>query len=266
MSENLLQQALEPSPLEAAVTEEPSALELATSGADDPTAGRTIVGNAEPEGATVVVGGREVVVGGWAPYEVARREAMARVNPRSRSARLAARYSGRSYVGGQEALDSIVTARVRRDGDESQPIDPLEAACERYACALEEVLDSGPSSTGGSGSSPGLVVGGGPLPDDIRALADETDVNALSTAAEDAAIFADATGAVIADPPAPPLLPPLTTREVSVKGASPDRVESQLADLERAVTGRAEAVEVYRGRVAATFDAAARELEMRARR
>ena len=72
--------------------------------------GRVYYGNAEVDGETVVVGGREHPVGGWAAYEVDRRYARWEANPGDPEALPRRRYPGRSYVGGQDALEGLFAA------------------------------------------------------------------------------------------------------------------------------------------------------------
>ena len=79
---------------------------------------RRYVGDAENEGATALVGGRERVVSGWGAYEVEKRAAARRRAGGGGTPW----YAGRSFVGGQDVLESVVQARL------GEGRDPLERA------------------------------------------------------------------------------------------------------------------------------------------
>jgi hypothetical protein len=207
------------------------------------------VGNAEPEGVTAVVGGREVVVGGWGKYEADRRRAKWEAAPRDPYQVPAARYGGRSYITAQDTLDSLVTARVS-GGDEAPVLpDPLEVACGRLSAQLiaaENTTDR--------------VVRGGTV-EDVENLPMETSPAALHQVAEDAIIYAGA----LADldlqlPPPPPAgIPPLPTRSVRVVTGSGES-HSEVSKLELASSTRADAITTYRGVLAGHLENAARAL------
>lgn len=220
--------------------------------------GRTYYGNAEPEGATVIIGGREVVAGGWAAHEVERRRAHWDANPRDRRAEPSSRYKGRTYVSGQDTLESIF---ADRDAPEALH-DPLPPAAHRLANALE-ALDNVLSRRGASTVWDRLgIPQGGPVvaaaitPDDIRCAAPETDVAELHRLAEDVAVLTASYSGTAGVAPAPPAgLPPLPRRTVSAYD------NEGIARLEKGTLPRAETVEAYRAAVAAQFDAAATVLE-----
>lgn len=245
----------------------------------------TYYGNAEPEGPTVVVGGNEVVVGGWASYEAIRREAHWRANPRNPEAEPRSWYGGRTYISGQDAVESLITSRCRRgracskaadlrDGSDTgaNRADPLDRAAERLALAIEgfdkAVAREGATTVWGRlGVPPDAPVAVSTIsPEDIRYASSDTDLAILHRAAEDAGIFASSYAREAElprlRPPRPPAsLPPLPSREVPLRGKRAADVNRAIADLEKAAVPRAAAVETYRGEVAAVFDAAAAVLE-----
>jgi hypothetical protein len=235
---------------------------------------KTYYGNAEPEGKTVIVGGTEVVVGGWAAYEATRRQARWEANPHSRAAQPLSNYSGRTYITGQDALESLIGARV--GGGTAQRRDPLARAAERLAAAIEAfegaIAKDGPSVWARLGIPPDSPVAVSTISaEDVRYAVPETDVHELHRAAEDAGIFTsnyardEELGALRAPRP-PGSLPPLPSREVAARGTVRQGVTSEttnrnIARLEAATVPRASAVEAYRGEVAAVFDASAAVLE-----
>lgn len=243
-----------------------------------PCAGaKTYYGNAEPEGKTVAVGGAEVAVGGWAAYEAARRQAQWEARPHSRAAQPVSYYGGRTYVTGQDALESLVGARteVPREGTTARaPRDPLARAAERLAAAVETfesaVARDSQSVWARLGVPPDAPFAISTIAaEDVRSAVPETDVRALHRAAEDAGVLASNYArpdelAALRAPRPPGALPPLPSREVSTStrsGTSSDTVNRNLVRLEAAVVPRASAVEAYRGEIAAVFDAAAGVLE-----
>lgn len=230
--------------------------------AGDPAA-KVYYGNAEPEGHTVIVGGQAVVVGGWAAYEATRREARWQANPALPAAEPRGRYGGRTYVTGQDAVESLLVARQS---------DPLARAAPRLAAAVAKfnaaVLREGPTSLwdrlGIPSDAPVAVSTITPV--EISQAAAETDLEALHRAAEDAAILAsgyarDDELPGLRAPRPPGGLPPLPAREVPLRGRDAAAVNRSIVELERASVPRAAAVEAYRGDVAAVFDAAAAVLE-----
>lgn len=158
--------------------------------ANDPAA-KVYYGNAEPEGHAVVVGGQAVVVGGWAAYEATRREARWQANPALAAAEPRGRYGGRTYVTGQDAVESLLAARQT-----ARQSDPLARAAPRLAAAVAKfnaaVLREGPTSLwdrlGIPSDAPVAVSTITPV--EISQAAAETDLEALHRAAEDAAILA----------------------------------------------------------------------------
>jgi hypothetical protein len=175
------------------------------------------------------MGGSEVVVGGWAAHEATRRQARWEANPHSKMAEPLSRYGGRTYVSGQDALESLLGARTeieggslaraaeildkefkggaaraagRRDAEFASfdatvsRADPLTRAGERLARALERF----DTEVGRGGASTAWQRLGVP-PDspfaittldatDIRRSVSETDVHELHRCGEDAGIFA----------------------------------------------------------------------------
>jgi hypothetical protein len=234
---------------------------------------RTYHGSAPPDGKTVVVGGVEVVVGGWASYEATRRAARWRARPHDPAVELRARYGGRTYVSGQDAVESLVTARSAKHlSSSAKRLDPLARSAERLATAVsrfdEAVAQEGPATIWGRlGIPPDAPVAVSTItPEDIRYTVPETDVHVLHRAAEDAGILAsgyareDELPALRAPRP-PGALPPMPMREVATRGAPPAEVNGAISRLETAAVPRAAAIEAYRGDVAAVFDAAAAVLE-----
>lgn len=252
------------------------------SSADDSSAyaGRTYYGNAEPGGQTVVLGGAEIVVGGWAGYEATRRAARWEANLHDRSAEPRSHYGGRTYVSGQDVVESLVSARCRcgvTGGGETDrqakttTADPLERSAERLAAAITRFEDALAKSDTVIWTrlniSPDTPVAVSTIsPEDILFTVPETDVDALHRAAEDAGIFASAYAredeqAQLRAPRPPGALPPMPVREVALRGKRATVVNNEIAALEKASVPRAAAIEAYRGEVAAVFDAAARVLE-----
>lgn len=239
-------------------------------------AGKTYYGNAEPEGKTAIVGGTEVVIGGWAAYEATRRTAQWEANPHSRAAQPLSRYKGRTYVTGQDALESLVAARVRGGESGVQCRDPLARAAERLAAALEgfeaAVAKDGASVWARLGIPLDAPVAVSTISaEDVRYTIPETDIHELHRSAEDAGIFAsnyarDDELPALRAPRPPGALPPLPSREVPTRGSvrqgvTHETTNRDIARLEAAAVPRASAVEAYRGEVAAVFDASAAVLE-----
>ena len=232
-------------------------------------------GNAEPEGKTVIMGGAEVVVGGWATYEATRRQARWEANPHSKTAEPLSRYGGRTYVSGQDALESLLDART--GGGEKTQAGPLARAAERLAVAIEgfdaAVAREGPATVwqrlGVPPDAPFAVSTISAA--DVRYSVPETDVHELHRSAEDAGIFASSYArpeelAALRAPRPPGALPQLPSREVATRGSVRQGMARETANrdivrLEAATVPRAEAVGAYRGEVAAVFDAAAAVLE-----
>lgn len=248
--------------------------------AADVYAGRTYYGNAEPNGQTVVLGGAEIVVGGWAGYEATKRAARWEANLHDRGAEPRSHYGGRTYVSGQDAVESLVNARCRcgvvgggktEAANEKTIVDPLERSAERLATAITqfEVALAKDDTTIWTrlNISPDSPVAVSTIsPEDIRFAIPESDVNALHRAAEDAGIFASAYAredeqAQLRAPRPPGALPPMPRREIALRGKSAADVNKEIAALEKSSVPRAAAIEAYRGEVAAVFDTAARVLE-----
>ena len=218
--------------------------------------GKVYYGDAEPEGQTVVVGGGEVTVGGWAAYEITRRRARWEADPRAGPG---GQYPGRRYVGGQDVLESLFAPGP------NAPPDPLSRAATRLAAAVK-ALGQILSEPGGSAwerlrLAPEAPIVVPPLsPADVEAAIPETDAETLGALAEDVeALVAGYCAARDLPLPAPPPpsapLPPLPRRMVSTADGA------AVARLEETAAPRARALEIYRGGVAAFFDAAAEVLE-----
>lgn len=234
---------------------------------------KTYYGNAEPEGKTVILGGTEVVVGGWAAYEATRRRARWKSNPHSRVARPLSNYTGRTYITGQDTLESLIGARA--SGGAGAPQDPLALSAERLAAALEnfeQALAKDRTATVWArlGVPPDAPFAVSTITaEDVRYTIPETSVHELHRIAEDAGIFASnyAREDELASlrPPHPPgSLPPLPAREVACGvacGITARGADRNIARLEAATVPRASAIEAYRGGVAAVFDASAAILE-----
>lgn len=240
---------------------------------------RVYHGNAEPEGQVVVIGGRDVVVGGWVVYEAARRRARWDAAPHSRTAAPSSRYRGRTRITGQDVLESLVTARtaVEGGGGAGEPADPLARAAGRLAGAVDAF---GAAVRGGAGAEsawarlaldPDAPLAVSTLSAaDVREVVAETDPAELFEAAAAAAALAAAYArpgelAALRPPPPPARLPRLPAGEVAVggglAGAAAEGADRAVARLEAAAVPRAAAVEAYRGSVAAALDASAAVLE-----
>jgi hypothetical protein len=224
---------------------------------------RAYYGNAAPEGLTVVVGGLERAAGGWAAYEAARRQARWAANPHDWTAQPLSYYQGRTFVGGQDALESLIG---RQPG-------PLADAGRRLGAAL------GAFEAAARRRSPwaGLKRGGGaPIAVSTLAAADvaeaaaETEPRALRRLAEDVCELAGAYAEGPAElealrAPELPALPPLPQGEVpALGGARPGAstaANEAVLRLEHGVLPRAHALEEYRARVADVFEAGAEILE-----
>lgn len=226
--------------------------------------GRVYYGNADPEGETAIVGGSEVVVGGWAAHEADRRRARWDANPRDRHAEPRTWYGGRTYVTGQDAVESLVTARC--GGDDER--DPLARAAGRLATAISQfdktVAREGASTLWNRLNIPesAPVAVSTLTPADVRDVIPSTDPTELYQTAEDASIlasgYARADEQSILRPPRPPALPMMPTREVKTRGANANK---DINRLEKAAVPRASAIEAYRGKIATVLDTAATVLE-----
>ena len=216
-------------------------------------------GNAEPEGATAYVGGAERATGGWAAYEVTRRRARWEAAPQG-GCEPSRYYPGRTYISGNDVLESLF-APPPTQGGSVERTDPLAGAAERLAASLER-LDAALAAPGpGSlwarlGLAPDRVLTLPALtPAAVRGARPETDTRELHALAEEVSLLAAAAGEDPVPVPAPPAgLPPIPQRAVAV-GDDPG-----VARLEEGTIPRAEAVDAYRGQVAACFDAAAAAL------
>jgi len=245
------------------------------------TSKRVYYGNAEPEGKAVVLGGAEVVVGGWAAYEAARREARWVANPRDQTTQPRSWYGGRTYVSGQDAVESLVTARCFSErgvlnggsGPSLNQADPLARSAERLAAAItafNRAVVTGATVWARLKVPPDLPVAVSTLtPEDVRYSAWDTDIHLLHRAAEDAGILASSYArndeiSQLRAPRPPGTLPPMPTREVPLWGRDAE-VNRSIVNLEKASVLRAAAIEAYRGEVAAVFDAAAAVLERAAK-
>jgi len=218
--------------------------------------GRAYYGDAEPEGATVVVGGAEYSVGGWSAYELERRRCEREYGAPAGEDR---HYAGRTYVTGEDVMESLFRGAGVRGG--GGPSDPLAEASERYATALERRWGgagvSGDLHAGASGSAgpanefTGELVGALALgPDEARELAAETDPEALLGAAEAIRAVAGEAAPAAAFPP----IPPLPRRPA-------DAAPESLSRLEAAAAPHAEAVEKCRAALAGALDRATARLE-----
>lgn len=237
--------------------------------------GRTYYGNAEPEGGVVEVAGAEVAVGGWAAYEATRRGARWAANPHSQAAEPLGRYPGRTYITGQDALESLLAARPGAGAGAG----PLPRAAERLAAAVAAFEAAAAQGAGGPGSAWDRL---GVPPDAplavstlsaaaVRHTAAETDVRELHSAAEAAGVYAAAYARPCEQaslrPPLPPgPLPPLPARAAEARGsprrgATRETANRDVLRLEAAAVPRAAAVEAYRAQVAAVLDSAAAVLE-----
>ncbi|GFR90072.1 hypothetical protein ElyMa_002558600 [Elysia marginata] len=242
-------------------------------------AGKTYYGDAEPEGETILLGGAEVVVGGWAAYEAARRAARWKADPHT--AQPLYHYKGRTYITGQDAVESLVVARIGGKSG-NQLHDPLVRAAKRLSAALESfeaaLAKEGSSSVWARlGLPPDAPVAISTLSaEDLRHTFLETDVYELHRSAEDAGVFASNYARVeelsaLRAPTPPKTLPHLSTREeiptqqpaayLLEKKKTLEATNRNIISLEAAAVARACAIEVYRGNVAAVFDASAAILE-----
>jgi hypothetical protein len=222
---------------------------------------RVYYGNGELEGRAVRVGGRDVVVDGWAAYEVARREARWRANPQDPAAEPRSKYGGRTYITCQDAVESLVTERSS---------DPLRLAAERLAAAVagvDTILARGGPTTAwerlGVPQDAPLAVST-LTPEEIRRVAAGTNPVQLYQIAEDVGIFASRYArkcelSAVCPPRPPDGLPPFPVRTVSLMDRA--GVNQSVIDLEKTALPRAAAVEAYRGDVAAAFDVSAAVLE-----
>jgi hypothetical protein len=239
-----------------------------------PCAGRTYYGSAEPEGKTIILGGMEVVVGGWVAYEADRRRALWEAKPHSQAAQPLSRYGGRTYITGQDALESLIGARAigGSGANAYKPSDPLARAAGRLAAALDTfetvVTKNEPTSLwarlGIPSDTPFAV--SMVSAEDIRYITPETDVYELHQAAEAASLLAspyarDDEHPTLRPPRPPGVLPLLPSREVPTRGTAPETINRRIVRLENDTVPRATAIETYRGDVAAVFDASAAVLE-----
>ena len=228
---------------------------------------KTYYGNSEPEGKTVVVGGVETAVGEWVSWEANRRIERFAANPYSAEAQPLSRYPGRTYISGQDALESLVNARVGGAAG-----DPLARAAKRLAHALdsyeEAVTSPGSSPWGGTSIPPASPVAVYPISAaDVIESIPETDIHQLHRLAEDAGIFAanyareEELPALWAPRP-PGFLPQLPSREISArKNIAPEITNHEISRIEVAAVPRAIVIEKYRADIAVVLDAAAQVLE-----
>ena len=241
---------------------------------------RVYYGNAEVEGDTVILGGVEIVVGGWTSYEATRREARWMANPRDHAAQPRSWYGGRTYISGQDAVESLVMARCSSRGGvsggnggvSSNQDDPLARSAERLTAAItafDKVITREGLGTVWTrlGIPPDAPVAISTInPKDIQYSIQDTDVNLLHRVAEDAGILASSYARdnelpQLKAPRPPGDLPPMPIREVSLQGRNASEINRSIANLEKASIPRAVAIETYRGKVAAVFDTAAAVLE-----
>jgi hypothetical protein len=249
---------------------------------------RVYYGDAELEGPTLRLGGAEVVGEGWAAHEAARREALWEARPNAPAAEPRGRYAGRTYILGQDAVDSLLGARLgaRRGGaEEGAPADPLQRAAARLAAALAAFDLALVSASRRRPSAPWARLGlpaAAPLAVTTGTEADlawaprETDPAKLHALASGMASFASNYArarerAALSPPPPLGALPPLPGREVALVDGDGRRrrgpaVNQDVLALEREAVPRAAALEAYRGPVAAALDASAAVLERAARR
>lgn len=207
--------------------------------------GEPIYGNADPVGDTVVVGGRELVCGGWFASELERRALRRSARARHGGGRNDApcgEVYGRDTVTPQDVLESLC--------DESTSRDALTAGATALAAAVER--ENVAAVSGDLWSKLGLaggVVYVAPAYDFMDAVG-ETEPAALAELAGEASRLAAARGVDLPAPPAPTM--PALPRTVA------DRSDARaLGGVERAALPRAEALEQYRAQVGAHFGSVA---------
>ena len=231
----------------------------------DKPAGRIYYGNAEPQGPSIVVGGQEWSVGGWAGYKIDRRHARWKIGSDKKPSRY---YAGRSHISSQDVLESIfVPSADSTDEIVGGMEDPFELATERFARALERLNSllsrKGPGSVWERLSLPPdtPVLVPDMSPEDVRGTRPETDIASLHEIAENVSMLVasfDRANARLATPTPPESLPPAPLRVVVIRGGG---CEDAICRLEKDTVGRANAIENYRAKIAAHFDEAAAALE-----
>jgi hypothetical protein len=222
---------------------------------------RLIVSSRAPaDQSTAVIGGREVVTGGWAAYEASRRKA--RWEARGGD-EMASSYPGRAVVTTQDALESLVTARAARPsgGVLGGGRDPLEVSASSAAEALRRRQRgwADPASSYLEQSAARVMSLAAPDPQELEAAPGETDPAALyrtALALHELALHELATngagGRPPPPPPAPPQMPCLPQQEVALRRGR-EAISADLVALERAALPCAEALEKYRGEIAASI-------------
>jgi hypothetical protein len=223
---------------------------------------RVFYGNAEPSGKTVKIGGARVVVDGWAASECAHRK--------HAGAPARTRYPGRTYVQGQDALESILGARAdRAAGPRGNPrmADPLTRSVGRLAAALEAFT----AAVVRGKSSPGRFLALPPdapiavasiTADDVRQLGPAANVRDVYHMVSAVGDFATAYAPKDMHPALrlrrPRDLPPVPDTTVSIFESTADQ---DILSLEAEVLELAELVETYQGVAAGVLDLAAEVLE-----
>ena len=190
---------------------------------------RLYYGNAEPEGETVVLGGDEFVVGGWVDYQLEKRR-----HDHS-SGGSEGIYDGRETITGQDVLESLF-----RD-----PNDVLAVSSAYFA----DALDIYEAAAGKSGVAHSVVVIPSLVAEDVRAAPRLTDMGELHRLAREA----EPLMTNYHHDPHPVYAAPSASQSAAMSLAISTSDAKAVRSLEAAVAPVAQAVERYRGHVAAVF-------------